>query len=91
MEKRGKGRPKKLDKVVKTLNYELTPRQLKLQLGEVYLKFHTSTQDPKVLKEYFNLIENYPIEDFTGKGFNLFKKFLNDAKSKSRSKNPSEG
>lgn len=83
MEKRGKGRPKKLDKVVKTLNIDLTPRQLKVMLGEMFLGFSSVQNEPNVLKEYRRLIEEYPIEDFEGKGFGLFRKFLQDARKKS--------
>lgn len=90
MEKRGKGRPKKLDKVIKILNYELTPRQLKQQTADVFLGFYSSTLEANVIKEYKRLVEEYPIEKFNGKGFGLFRKLLQDAKSTSKSKDKSK-
>jgi hypothetical protein len=75
-----RGRPRRETPKEEVLTYNSTPRELKMALAQKYLEMREGIISDEIKSKYFNILNEIPIEEFSGKGFEIYRDALFKAK-----------
>lgn len=72
-----RGRPRRETPKEEEITYNSPKIEIKVALGKTYLGISGRDLDKDQKEKYYTLIRATPLEDFTGRGFDIFKELLN--------------